>query len=79
MSVNIMEAAQVSPLTRRHVNDALSELHPRSGLEVLKGDQISAQGFNQGFNPGRGVACTAQEPQATPLQMFRRGQRRARR
>ena len=24
-------------LTKRHVNGALSELHPRSGLEVLKG------------------------------------------
>ena len=43
MSVNIMEAAQVSPLTRRHVNDALSELHPRSGLEVLKGRQIARE------------------------------------
>ena len=28
-------------LTRRHVNDALSELHPRSGLQVLKGRKLS--------------------------------------
>jgi hypothetical protein len=30
--------AGLEVLTRRHVNDALSELHPRSGLQVLKGD-----------------------------------------
>src|SRR6516225_5368870 len=29
-----------SALTRRHVNDALSELHPRSGLQVLKGRKL---------------------------------------
>jgi hypothetical protein len=28
------------------VNDALFDLHPRSGLQVLKGNQYSAQGFN---------------------------------
>ena len=33
--------AGLEVLTRRHVNDALSELHPRSGLQVLKGDNIS--------------------------------------
>jgi hypothetical protein len=27
--------AGLEVLTRRHVNDALSELHPRSGLEML--------------------------------------------
>ena len=42
--------AGLEVLTRRHVNDALSELHPRSGLQVLKGHQNSAQGFNR-FQP----------------------------
>ena len=43
MSVSIRGAVQVSSLTRRHVNDALSELHPRSGLQVLKGHQNPAR------------------------------------
>jgi hypothetical protein len=34
--------AGLEVLTRRHVNDALSELHPRSGLQVLKGHQQHA-------------------------------------
>jgi hypothetical protein len=35
--------AGLEVLTRRHVNDALSELDPRSGLKMLKGHQNSAQ------------------------------------
>jgi hypothetical protein len=35
--------AGLEVLTRRHVNDALSELHPRRGLEVLKGRPIALE------------------------------------
>ena len=43
--------AGLEVLTRRHVNDALSELHLRSGLQVLKGTRTRQEVFKKLMTP----------------------------
>jgi len=47
---------QISYLTRRYAVAPLVKNTRSSGLEVLKGDQISAKGFNPGLGNSRRCA-----------------------